>query len=202
VRRGKAVAVAAAAVALFATGCGVQPTGVNIAQTEPFGESPSSSPQSVSPSQYPYTVSVFLISSINKGPGTMINRPVATAPSLADLPNQLAQLSADEQVQQYTTYVPPGVTIKPGDQAHEFYVSSPTRLGTLAQQQLYCTFDQWWIQHRDNRNPSTRLIFTDTGEDTGWQDCPEGVVLDAGGAAGAGVAKPSVPATSRALTGN
>lgn len=203
-RRGKAIAVAsaAAALALTAAGCGVQPTGVNIAQTEPFGESSASSPQTVSPSQYPYTVSVFLFSSVNRGPGTMINRPVAKQPDPMDLPNELAQLSNDEELAQYTTYVPPGLTFKATDQAHMYIVNSPTKLGALALQQLYCTFDQWWIGHPDTHNPSTRLIVQSPGGDTDtyWQDCTEGVVpANAGGGT---PTKPSEPAVSKSFAGN
>lgn len=198
-RRARTTTFAAAvavvtAVALSAAGCGVQPTGVTIADAQPFGVAPTTSAQSVSPSQYPYTVSVFLFSRIIKGPGTMISRPIATPLGPMDLPNELAQLSSDEDLQQYMTYVPAGIVLKATDQAHMYDVYSPTHLGHLAQQQLYCTFDQWWLQHPDNHHASTRLILTDTGEDTGWQDCPEGVVANA--ATDPGVAKPSgAPAT-------
>ena len=192
-RRRWAIAAGAAAAVLAVGGCGVQPTGVNVARIDPFGASPPSSPQTASPSQYPYTVSLFLFSTINKGPGTMITRPVQNAPAPMSLPDELAILSADEQADQYTTYVPPGITLKPTQQAHEYFVYSPAPLGPLALQQLTCTFDQWWIQHPDP-NPqiraTTRLIEPSTGSDTQCQDCPEGVMqTNPGGAA----AKPTAP---------
>jgi hypothetical protein len=191
-RRRWAIAAAAAAAVLAAGGCGVQPTGVNVARIDPFGASPPSSPETASPSLYPYTVSLFLFSTINKGPGTMINRAIENAPSAMSLPDELARLSGDEQADQYTTYVPQGVTLKPADLAHEYYVYSPTTLGPLALQQLTCTFDQWWIQHpQPGIRATTRLIEPITGSDTQWQDCPDGVVqANPGGAA----AKPTAPA--------
>ncbi|WP_194907683.1 hypothetical protein [Catenulispora rubra] len=196
-----AIAAGAAVAVLAVGGCGVQPTGVNVARVEPFGASPSSSPETASPSQYPYTVSLFMFSTINKGPGTMISRSVPNAPGPMSLPDELATLSADEQADQYTTYVPPGITLKPADLAHEYYVFSPTPLGPLALQQLTCTFDQWWIQHPDP-NPqiraTTRLIERSTGADTLWQDCPEGVVPpNLGGAA----AKPTAAGVLDKSTG-
>jgi hypothetical protein len=184
-----AAVVGLAAVALAAAGCGVQPTGVHIADAQPFGAAPTTSAESVSPSQYPYTVSVFLFSEIIKGPGTMVTRPATEQLGPMDLPKELAELSGDERAQQYTTYVPAGIVLKQTNQAHMYIVYSPTHLGHLAQQQLYCTFDQWWLQHPDNHNPSTRLVLQDTGEDTGWQECKEGVV--GAGAADLGAAKPS-----------
>lgn len=199
-RRGKTIAAltaVAAAVVLTAGGCGVQSTGVNIAQSEPFGEPATSVPQSVSPSQYPYTVSVFLFS-VYKGPGTMISRPVAKQPTAMDLPNELAQLSSDEQLNQYTTFVPAGITLKPTTQAHMYIVYSPTRLSVLAQLQINCTFDQWWLQHPDGHNPSNRLFDPTTNEDTGWQDCKDGVVVPNAGSAAA--AKPSSTPTTKADT--
>lgn len=200
-RRRAAIGVVAAAAVLAAGGCGVQPSGVNIAQTEPFGEPSSSSAQAVPPTQYPYTVSLFLFSSINKGPGAMINRPVQTAPGVMDLPNQLARLTADESLDQYATYVPAGIVLKPTAQAHMYTVFSPTKLGPLAQQQLTCTFDQWWLQHPVPAiRPTTRLVFVNTGEDTGWQDCPDGIVPD--GADSVTGAKPSASEVGgRAVTG-
>lgn len=189
VRRRWAISAAASAAVLAVGGCGVQSTGVNVAQTEPIGASSSSIQQSESPTPYAYTVSLFLFSSINKGPGVMINRPVASVSGPMDLLAQLATLTADEKLDQYTTYVPAGITFKPTSQAHMYIVDSPSKLGGLALQQLTCTFDQWWIGHPDNQHPSTRLIVADTGEDTQWQDCPEGVVLSKPDSAGA--AKPT-----------
>jgi hypothetical protein len=201
---GGVAAVAALAAVLAAGGCGVQPTGVNVAENEPLGASSSSSPQSAQPSQYPYTVSLFLFSSINKGGGAMINRPVTAQSGPADLLNQLAMLTADEKLDQYTTYVPAGITIKQTPQAHMYYVNSPIKLSPLAQQQLTCTLDQWWIQHPDPTGairPSTRLIFQNTGEDTGWQDCLDGIVQN--GPDEAPAAKPSAAVvTGRATPGN
>ena len=198
---GGVAAVAALAAVLAAGGCGVQPTGVNVAENEPLGASSSSSPQSAQPSQYPYTVSLFLFSSINKGGGAMINRPVTAQSGPADLLNQLAMLTADEKLDQYTTYVPPGITIRPTPQAHMYIVTSPTKLGPLAQQQLTCTLDQWWIQHPDLTGairPTTRLIFQNTGEDTGWQDCLDGIVQN--GADDAPAVKPSAAAVTGRTT--
>ena len=191
------------AALLAAGGCGVQPTGVNVAENEPLGAYSSSSPQSAQPSQYPYTVSLFLFSSINKGGGAMINRPVMTESGPADLLNQLAMLTADEKLDQYTTYVPAGITIKQTPQAHMYYVYTPVKLSPLAQQQLTCTLDQWWVQHPDPTGairPSTRLIFQLTGEDTGWQDCLDGIVQT--GADGASAAKSSAAEVGRATPGN
>lgn len=205
VRHRWAVGAAAGAAVLAVGGCGVQPTGVNVAQTEPFGGASSSSTQSESPAQHPYTVSLFLFSSVNKGPGTMINRPIENAPTTMDLPNQLAKLTTDESLDQYATYVPAGIVMKPiTQQAHMYVVYSPTKLGPLAQQQLWCTFDQWWIQHPDPNpsiHPATRLIFQfqNTTEDTGWQDCPDGIVTDNAG--GVTAVKPSVPEASKAVAG-
>jgi hypothetical protein len=200
---GVAAVAAAVCAVLTAGGCGVQPTGVNVAQNEPLGTYPASSPQSAQPSQYPYTVSLFLFSSINKGGGAMINRPVTAESGPSDLLNQLAMLTADEKLDEYTTYVPAGITIKPTSQAHMYYVFSPIRLGPLAQQQLTCTLDQWWIQHPDSTGairPTTRLIFQNTGEDTGWQDCLDGIVqTDADGAA---AAKSSAAEVGKATPGN
>lgn len=193
-RRWAVVGAVAAGVVLAAGGCGVQPTGVHVAQTEPFGPSSSSSPQSAAPTQYPYTVSLFLFSIINKGPGAMINRPVQNALTATDLPNQLARLTTDEGLNQYTTYVPAGIVMKPTSQAHMYMVYSPIRLGPLAQQQLTCTFDQWWIQHPGPSpaiRPTTRLVFANTGEDTGWQDCPDGIVQNSADSATTAAAKPS-----------
>jgi hypothetical protein len=205
-RRRRAAGGIAAAVAavLTAGGCGVQPTGVNVAQTEPFGAYSSSSPRSALPSQYPYTVSLFLFSSINKG-GAMINRPVKTESGPADLLNQLAMLTADEALDQYTTYVPPGITIKQTQQAHMYYVFTPVYLKPLARQQLTCTLDQWWVQHPDPTGairPSTRLIFMfqNTQEDTGWQDCLDGIVQT--GADSGPTVEPSAADFGKATPGN
>jgi hypothetical protein len=180
VRRSSAVAAIASCVvlALAVGGCGVQSTGINIAQTEPFDATGPSSPESASPSQNAYSVSLFLFSNVNKGPGDMITRAVPNAPTLMDLPNLLASLTTDEQTGGYTTYVPAGIVLKPTEQAHQYVISSTQPVSLLALNQLTCTMDQYWLEHPDLNSairPTTRLIVPGS-YDTHWQDCSDGIV--------------------------
>ena len=185
-RRGRAIAAVAIGIAALTAGCGVQPTGVNIAKTEPFNAGTPSSSESVAPSQGSYKVSLFLYSRLNKGPGTMVDRWVGSEPTPADLPALLSEDSPLAQDDQYTSYVPAGITLKPTAQAHMYYLISPKPVDLRVLQQLYCTFDQYWLAHPDKNSslrPSIRFLLPGGG-DTSWQDCQDGIVNYAQTAAG------------------
>ena len=199
----RAQALAAVAVGfgvLAAAGCGVQPTGVNIAQTEPFEPGTTSSSQSAPPSQGSYVVQLYLFPRLIKAPGTMVVRSVVSAVTPLTLPSLLATDSGYSQDDQFTSYVPAGITVRPTQNAHEYVLTSPTPLGLLAEQQLYCTFDQYWLTHKDPANPlnpSTKFI--GDGLNTVWQDCPDGVIpVDT--PTGQTTAKPSTPEPGRTYT--
>lgn len=170
------MAVVAAGVGLLAGGCGVQSTGVNVAQTVPFNAGATSSSQQASPSQGIYPVSLFLFPRTNKGPGAMVVRAVGNAPTAMDLPGLLAETSPLAQDDQYTSYVPAGITLKKTQNAHEYYLFSDVPLASSAVLQLTCTFDQYWLAHPQAGIRPTTRFHLENGEDTQWQDCQGGIV--------------------------
>lgn len=198
----RSVIAIAVGVAALVSGCGVQPTGVNIAQTEPFGSSTSSSSQSSVPAKGTYPVMLFLFSKFNKGPGTMVVRMVPGPPKPMDLLALVAEGSPYAEDGQYTSYVPPGITLKETTARHQYIVSSPSPLSPLAVQQLACTFDQYWLANPDpNRSVGPTTYFIGDGLDTKWQDCAGGLVMPGDGANGTGpVAKATVSQTTRGTT--
>jgi hypothetical protein len=190
----RAVAALALAIAAFVSGCGVQPTGVNIAQTEPIDAGPSSSSLSSVPSQGAYPVSLFLFSKFNKGPGSMVVRMVPIPPGPMDLPSLIAEGSPYVEDGQYTSSVPPGITLKETSARHQYVVSSPTPLTPPAVQQLACTFDQYWLANPDkNKSVGPTTYFIGKGLDTGWQDCAGGLTPGASANGTGPAAKPTVP---------
>lgn len=191
----RAVTALAVAVAALVSGCGVQPTGVNIAQTEPFGGGTSSSSQSALPSQGNFPVTLFLFSKLNRGPGSMVTRMVPIDPKPMDLPSLIAEGSPYAEDGQYTSSVPAGISLKETSAKHQYIVSSPSPLSISAVQQLYCTFDQYWLTHPDpNKSVGPTTYFIGKGLDTGWQDCAGGLVMPGGPANGTGPAvRPTVP---------
>jgi hypothetical protein len=106
----------------------------------------------------------------------MVVRTVGSQPDPMDLPALLSEDSPLAQDAQYTSYVPAGITLKPTTNAHEYYLLSPTELSPGAVHQLACTFDQYWLAHpQSGIRPTTRFILQNS-QDSGWQDCPDGIV--------------------------
>jgi hypothetical protein len=198
--------VLAGAVAIgFATavsGCGVQPTSVNVAQSSPFDFMSSSSSQSAATPQGTFSVSLFLLPRLTRLPGSMVVRLVDTQVQPMDLPALLAEGSPYSQDEQYTSSVPAGITLKETNSKHQYYLSSPVPLTTLAVQQLTCTFDQYWLANPDSNpsvGPATRFIGVDgLTLDSRWQDCQDGVVPVT--AQNGPAAKPSVPEPTKSAT--
>lgn len=192
------------ALAALVSGCGVQPTGVNVADVVPFNASTSSSSLSAEPSQGSYPVKLYLFSKLNKGPGTMVQRMVPIAPGPMDLLSLVAEGSPYAEDGQYTSHVPPGITLSKTSAGHQYIISSPSPLSPVALQQLACTFDQYWLEHPDpNRTVGPTTRFIGDGLDTRWQDCSGELVPPentAGGASSAAAAKAAVPSPAKSTT--
>jgi hypothetical protein len=166
-RRVHAAAVGIAALLVALTGCGVQPTGVNVASANPISaaqNTPSSSPAATGPT---YPVRLFLTS---RGTLVPVTRSVGDKPSIMGVIDQIRQpVSADESELGYTTSVPPDLVLKPTTLAHEYIASRP--LTPTAVNQIVCTLDVYWLQHPDNRtNPSTHIIVPGQSYG-GFDDC-------------------------------
>lgn len=177
IRRPLLVGAVAIGLATVVTGCGVQPTGLNYAQESPFDFTSSSSAQSLSPPKGTFSVQLFLFPRLNQGPGSMVARLVDVDPKPMDLPALIAKDSPYAQDEQYTSYVPAGITLKETNNKHEYLLSSPSPVSPLAVQQLTCTFDQYWLSNPDpNRTVGPATRFIGPGLDSGWQDCTDWIV--------------------------
>ena len=204
-RRVRVITAMAACVALTVGGCGVQSTGVSIAPGGPFTATPSTSPQSAPPPQEPYSAYLYLYP-INRGAGTMVQRPVATPPTAMDLVNMLASLTSDEVNDQYQTYVTPDIRLQAtGTQGHEYIVISNAgpKLNSLVLTQLNCTLDQYWRLNPDTNptiGPATRLIVPGSPYPPSWNDCPDGVIA-VGPTTAPDPLKPTFPGAAKPGTG-
>jgi hypothetical protein len=169
-RRAAAAAIVATGLALLASGCGVQPTGVNVAQTEPFNIPGSSSSQTVSPSRLNYEVDLFLYPTTNGLAKPVVRRVGSPAESISSLLEQLKTVTEDEAANGLVTYVPQDLQLMPTSNAHQYQVVTARKINTFAQQQLACTFSWYWRQHPDGQLPSSQFIFPN-GTHTDWSDC-------------------------------
>jgi hypothetical protein len=169
-RRVAVAALLAVGLALTAGGCGVQPTGVNVAQTAPFSNSQASSSQSASRHVPTYPVQLFLYPATSGTPREVTRYIDSPPTSVIDLAYQLRD-AAQAQAEGYTTWVPPDLVLEPTSRAHEYRVLSDSKVLPSALYQLVCTFDQYWQQHpSDGQNASTQFLYPNNFPN-GWQDC-------------------------------
>lgn len=167
-RRLVKAAAAAAGLALAATGCGVQSTGVNVAQAEPFSLSGASTSQAPSQSAAQYQMVLFFMPLTPGLPRQTVRFVTKPVRGVTDLLQQLKS-SSDETLQ---TFVPPDLQLVPSPStAHQYIVQTEGKLLPAALEQLACTFSYYWRQHPDRgAEPSISLILP-SGATTTWNDC-------------------------------
>ena len=167
-RRLARAAVAATSLALVATGCGVQPTGVNIAQAGPFSASGTSSSQEPSQSAAQYQMVLYFIPATNGLPRQSVRYVTKPITGVGDLLEQLK--SPDDPT--LVTWVPQDLQLVPTSNAHQYAVQSEEKLNSAAQEQLACTFSYYWRQHPDpGAEPSISFILPGSFAGTTWNDC-------------------------------
>lgn len=166
-RRLARAAAAAAGLALVATGCGVQSTGVNVAQAGPFTVSGTSSSQEPSQSAAPYQMVLYFIPYTNGLPRQSVRYLTKPITGVGDLLQQL-KTSDDPTL---VTWVPQDLQLIPTSSAHLYIVQSEERLNSAAQEQLACTFSYYWRQHPDPGAEPSISFDLPNGTSTQWNDC-------------------------------
>lgn len=171
-RRSWGLAAAACGLALAASACGVQSTGVHVASTLPFSASVLTNPPTASSAGDNAEVTLVLVSP--SGTFHQVRRWVGKKPAKpVDLLQYLATTSPDDDASSLLTAVPPDLELKPTDHAHEFYIASPAKIGSVALKQMACTLDGYWREQPDDgRDKSTQFILPN-GVQNGWDDCQQ-----------------------------
>ncbi|MFL6115289.1 MAG: hypothetical protein ACJ786_28660 [Catenulispora sp.] len=164
----------AVAVATAVGGCGVQPTGVNVASTTLFSVSGSSgSPSASTAGGGSQAVTIYLMSKGLGYPREAVRYVPKPPTSPLDLLSLLKdeEVTSDDRANNLVTYVTDDIRLAPtGRQAHEFQIFSDQKPSTTALRQMACTFDLYWRAHPDGQNFSTQFILP-SGYENGWDDC-------------------------------
>ncbi|GAA2062347.1 hypothetical protein GCM10009839_86850 [Catenulispora yoronensis] len=169
-RRPAAAVILAAGLALAASGCGVQSTGVNTSKTAPFSTTASSGSPSTLPSEARYPVPLVLFTGTSSNAREVTCYLPKEPKTVTDLVQMLAGADEEQCGEGYVTYVPADLALEKTDVAHEYRVTNPLKLHPFALLQLTCSFDRYWRNHPDGKASST-LFDLPLGGSSQWQDC-------------------------------
>jgi hypothetical protein len=168
-RRVAAAALLAVGFALAVSGCGVQSTGVNVAQTEPFSTAAPNSSMSASPLAQRYPVRLFLFPAAAGSPREVTRYVSAQPKSAIDLAYILRNQPQEDE-DGYINKVPADLTLEQTSNAHEYRITSTSPVPPAALYQLVCTLDQYWQDRSDGHTASTQFLYP-ASFPNGWQDC-------------------------------
>jgi hypothetical protein len=154
-----AAAAVCGVLALALSGCGVQPTGVNVAVPTAITVEQSSPSSAVTPSGPLFPARLFLTT--KTGALVAVTRQISTKVNDSELVRQLAAPATTEESNDLLfSVVPPDTTIQAtGVLAHEYNVRSVKPLSATALSQIACTLDVYWLLHPTaGLQASTKLI--------------------------------------------